>query len=185
MTLPFTAGRQWPDEHFEELRRQHIAGLSASQIAKALNAKFLSTYSRCAVIGQIHRNLADTDRVRAPSAPKRTVTVTPRDQARAFGPTKVPPTIKIAGNGALYEPAEAMAPRYAARADAFAPLPGAHPKPWIERGFGECCWPVSDDGALSCCEPVFSGSWCVAHDARGHLRTSSTGDLLRSVRRVA
>lgn len=32
---------------------------------------------------------------------------------------------------------------------------GSRPRPWMERGFGQCAWPVSGDGAavLSCCAP--------------------------------
>jgi GcrA cell cycle regulator len=196
MTLPFANGRQWPDEHFEDLKRHHIAGLSAAQIAKVLNTKFRTAYSRCAVIGQIHRNMTPAERLQRPSAPerlppasKRFATLSPRPQARAFGPTKVPP-IKIAGIGAIYEAADPLAPRYAAGAKAFSPLPGLTPVPFLERHGRQCRWPVGGEGAdMACCggrapdgEPYCATHTKMAEPPDTKKRTSAN-ELARSLRR--
>lgn len=40
-------------------------------------------------------------------------------------------------------------------------------RPWLEREFGQCAFPVCGDGAdvWSCCGPVTSGSYCDGHKA--------------------
>lgn len=50
-----------------------------------------------------------------------------------------------------------------------APVSLLHAKPWTERQFGECTWPVSGEGAdlHSCCAKVFKRNWCRAHFLRG------------------
>lgn len=49
-----------------------------------------------------------------------------------------------------------------------APLAAVNPKPWVERAFGECCYPVSGEGAdtLSCCNPApktAAWNYCPTH----------------------
>jgi hypothetical protein len=37
--------------------------------------------------------------------------------------------------------------------------PASQPKPWVERAWGECAFPVdSADGILSCCGPIPEGA---------------------------
>jgi GcrA cell cycle regulator len=56
----------WPPEHSQALREYHAKGMSYSQIARALNARFATEYSRSAVLGRAKRmGLADTDQRRA------------------------------------------------------------------------------------------------------------------------
>lgn len=172
MTLPFTSGRQWPEAHFEELKRHRIEGLSAAENAKLLNAKFGTAYTRCAVIGMIHRHVSEADRARRPAKPRRIV-LEPRTQARVFGATKVPLYAKDPRTSPLKKKLDAIAavltePVPVAGA-AFSPLPGSTPKPWTERKYGECTWIVGGEGgdALSCCEPVEARGWCKSHLARG------------------
>lgn len=46
------------------------------------------------------------------------------------------------------------------------------PKPWLERGAGECAFPVSGDGeaVMSCCSPSGDATYCAAHTAAMYLR---------------
>jgi GcrA cell cycle regulator len=56
----------WPPEHSQVLREYHAKGMSFSQIAKALNARFATAYTRNAAIGRAKRmGLADIDQKRA------------------------------------------------------------------------------------------------------------------------
>jgi GcrA cell cycle regulator len=63
----------WALEHSGALREHHARGMSSSEIARAINAKFNTHYSRNAVIGRAKRmGLARTDRPRdlTPPAPQ-------------------------------------------------------------------------------------------------------------------
>ena len=56
----------WPPEHSQMLREYHSKGMSYSQIAKALNARFATAYTRSATLGRAKRmGLADIDQMRA------------------------------------------------------------------------------------------------------------------------
>jgi hypothetical protein len=146
------------------------AGKSASEIADTIDGA-----SRQAVIGVLHRaGLRRGIKVNSPK-PR---TAKPRQ-----------PYI-IAGCGAVIEKAAGQAPKSVIRPDAFDPLRGSHPKPWLERAFGECCWPVGGEGAetLSCCLPVEGNGWCAAHLALGTVapkpgRPRTANELARSLRR--
>jgi GcrA cell cycle regulator len=51
----------WPPEHCEALREHHAKGLSYSRIAKAINARFGTCYTRNAALGRAKRmGLADS-----------------------------------------------------------------------------------------------------------------------------
>lgn len=54
-------------------------------------------------------------------------------------------------------------------------------KPWVERKFGECAYPVAGEGAdtLSCCAPT-EGTYCAAHRAIMYLPTKP----IKSIRQV-
>ena len=63
----------WAPEHSGALREHHALGMSSSEIARAVNAKFNTHYSRNAVIGRAKRmGLARIDRPRdlTPPAPQ-------------------------------------------------------------------------------------------------------------------
>ena len=45
----------WPPEHSQALREYHAKGMSYSQIAKALNARFATAYTRSAALGRAKR----------------------------------------------------------------------------------------------------------------------------------
>lgn len=64
------------------------------------------------------------------------------------------------------KPAPPKAPP--AKADLLGPLPGSRPKPWLQRGIGECAFPVGGESfnTLSCCEPVGrrGADYCGPHE---------------------
>lgn len=53
----------------------------------------------------------------------------------------------------------------APRLDRLAPLLGSMPRPWLDRAFGECAFPVEGEGAetRSCCLPVARAGYCAGH----------------------
>ena len=56
----------WPPEHSLALREYHARGMSFSQMAEALNARFATSYTRSAALGRAKRmRLADTDQTQA------------------------------------------------------------------------------------------------------------------------
>lgn len=145
----------WTDARIAELSRLWAAGVSASGIAEALGE-----VSRSAVLGKLHRlNLLGTRK--SASAPQRyRASTTPASPARAAGPfAPTPPR----------DPSDQRLGATASwRAAAFTPLPGSAPRPWLTRGFGECAFPVGEEGRelLSCCAPIKGrDAYCAAHRA--------------------
>jgi GcrA cell cycle regulator len=60
----------WPPEHSQALREYHATSLSYSQIAKALNSRFATAYTRSATLGRAKRmGLADIDQKRTQKTP--------------------------------------------------------------------------------------------------------------------
>lgn len=179
----------WPEEAIEELRRLYVTGLSCSQIAKAMTAKFQHTISRCAVFGKIDRAGLRRDAPRRPSmigvsVPKRAGPVRPKaptaTELRRASDAGVVPLRVAMNNHRIYALPEPL------------PLPplreakiSSEPKVWTERKWNECTWVVGGSGAdsLSCCAPIAKGSWCAAHGAIGFVRPSS--DLADASSRAA
>lgn len=164
--------RTWPDERTEMMRELWDKGLSALQIAKALNAKFHIALTRNAVIGKVHRSglRRSTELRRATNAAS----------GRRSGEVR----------RAKAEAREAQAIlRRASRPPQ--PMPVMHDasfaKPWIERAFGECAYPIAGDGAdvISCCAPT-EATYCAFHAARMYVIPPTTGKaFVRSLRRYA
>jgi len=62
------------------------------------------------------------------------------------------------------EPAKPRPPKVEAVPLAAIESPNA--RPWMEREFGQCAWPLGEAGAImSCCNPVSRGSYCEGHAA--------------------
>lgn len=192
----------WSDDRVETLKRLWIEGLSASQIAKQLGG-----VTRNAVIGKATRmNLGGRE---APSKPVRTIlkptkpaAPTPfRSAASAAVRGPAPPApLKLAGNGMVFEDGdarEAVGPP--ARRDAFQPLKGSTPRPWVEWEVGLCRWPIDSspgdplqgEPTRACCRPVLQEglklpSYCPTHlnTAYGskpeRTATQRAGDLARA-----
>lgn len=59
----------WPPEHSRALRKYHAQGMSYAEIARALNARFATAYTRSAALGRGKRmGLGDDDEKRAQKA---------------------------------------------------------------------------------------------------------------------
>lgn len=60
-------------------------------------------------------------------------------------------------------------------------------KPWLQRGFGECAYPVGGLGAdtLSCCLPVAVKAYCASHAAAMFTPGTTAKELIRATRRAA
>ena len=145
----------WTEARVAELAQLWKDGLSAGQIAVRLGA------TRNAVLGKLKRlKLLGT---RASASPPGRAPNAPRPAGA--------PRLALAGEPPASEPPRA-APSYPeldVPETAFAPLPGAVPRPWLQRDDGECAFPAGGDGAglWSCCAPVKPGSpYCPAHHGR-------------------
>lgn len=168
---------KWNDltkgERLAIVEREWRSGLSARQIAEQFEG-----CTRNAIIGICHRNgltMADKplkSKAEVPRAYKRERRFTRSAKARAQRPNnfagvnaarRAKAELIIVGGGAVMERAEAPASPY--RPKAHGPLPESNPKPWLERAFGECAFPVSGEGAdtLSCCAPSGERTYCKDH----------------------
>lgn len=135
----------WTDERVEVLKTKWAEGHSASQVARMLGG-----VTRNAVIGKVNR-LGLSGRAE-PSGPKR-LPRTPKapkpkrssDTGRAVRVTVLRPEVVVPPPPAVVDAAKA--------------------KPWTERVFGECAFPISGQGAgtLSCCHEANDRGYCVAH----------------------
>lgn len=190
----------WPAERVDRLKALHAQGLSYSQIAEALNTdRNFPAVTRNAISGKLdrlrivrshgsrtvamalsHRNVSSVRRHPKPE-PK------PRAQAKVFGATRVKPALIFAGPGAVMS-AEPKLP-FHGKADAFSPLPGVEPVPFLERTGPRCRWPVggAGDQMLCCGALAHDRSYCQAHHERAHQtdqgKKPSAKELARSLRR--
>lgn len=189
----------WTDELKEKAKALWMEGMSAGEIVQALDRKF----SRNAVIGIITR--AGLQRVHNPSAPGARHLRAPEvkrapsqnnglnaSKRRPVTPAVVKPLI-ISGNNAVHEAPEPREPHVIIPKEAWAPLPGSTPRPWMERGSG-CAWPVDVPGAdiqHSCCRPKKPGhpNYCPEHQRLGVSKCDAGAprgsELVRSLRRYA
>lgn len=181
MSRPTNVNTKWSEDETELLRSLWAGGLSCSQIAIEINRRLRSSYTRNAVIGRACRlKLMGREAPHAPGKPK----------AERRAPPVRAGSIRVAKNNIYTEPTPRPARADAPPVAAFSPLPGSEPKPWTERRFAECAWPVGGDGAdlLACCLPA-DGSWCPGHAARGRQamppRARTANQLARSLRRYA
>lgn len=183
-----------PDLDALAIKLWTVDGFSASQISTRLGG-----ISRNGVIGRLYR-LGYTGKQggarKTASAPARLphlaqVRASPPGKVTVITPPKAP-ALKIAGRGTVFEEAVAQPPRAELRPEAFAPLPGIQPIPFIERR-GRCAWPVGGEGAeMLCCgaKRDGEGSYCGEHRRRGTqaVRPGSPrngNELARSLRRYA
>lgn len=159
----------WTEERTEALMKLWSAGLSASQISKALGG-----VSRNAVIGKVHR-LGLAGRA-TPSKPEHRTYVAPRPRKRA-SPQRPPAIVR-------HPPEPAAAPIDSA--DAPAGLATV-----LTLGAHMCKWPIGDparEGFTFCGKRKSEGSYCVEH-ARIAFQPAQNGkkrnasELARSLRR--
>lgn len=164
MNLPFSLGPQWPPAHFEDLKRHYRAGKTSSQIARALNATFGTSYSRNAVIGMIHRHIPEDERFQRPAAPPKA----PRTVQRR------PAILRMA----TIKPASASRPLPPTpKVETRAPV---EPRPWLTRKWNECAYPVIGEGAdtYSCCAPTDGvRNYCTAHWKLTHTKAATPAQI--------
>jgi GcrA cell cycle regulator len=154
----------WTAENIEKLVSWWNAGQSANEIAQNWD----NAVSRNAVIGKIHR-------LRKAGVELRSAANFPRLATRPPAKPKREPRMRLP-------------PQYPIQPVKTITLQVVPPtaKPWTQRRFDECSWPISGEGAdlIACCQPV-QNRWCAEHDAIGSvpLKTSAK-ELARSVRKV-
>jgi GcrA cell cycle regulator len=171
----------WTPENDEKLKALYYRGLSASQIARELQA-----VSRNAVIGRLHRIGLKRG---GPSHPGAKARGTPRGAPRK-GAGRLAAVRQLTSQPVPEREAKpkAGASSWPIRTEPvvivepFAALPGSSPRPWTERTADQCNWPVGD--GMSCCEPVHAAGWCEAHHSKGRVPlTPKQRSLARSLRR--
>ena len=176
----------------ERLKVHHAAGLSCSQIARALNTEFRGApfVSRNGVIGRLAR-LGLTHRAR-PTHPKRVAPPTPLIASQRFRGSSLPPTPTpskaerarlVSEAASAGQPSPAFSPPRPAD-----PTIAVAPRHWETRRFSECAFPVGGEGAdtLSCCNPTCGETYCVLHRrAMFSPGRSSARELIHAARRYA
>lgn len=99
MTRPLLTSPRWDDETRERLRLHVAEGLTSSEISRRMSDHYGVSYSRNAIMGQIHRLKlklhgavigADGERIRRPITP-RSVKVAPPKPAKAPPPEEPAP----------------------------------------------------------------------------------------------
>lgn len=144
----------WSAANIEILTKGVEAGDTYSAIAKRIGFPCTrnSAIGKACRMGIVRSTLDGPSRRSA--IPKSRVT---NNNPRAFGLVAV---IQARANRSPDKPLPASK----------APLAAINPKPWAQRQFGECCFPVGGEGAdtMSCCNPApKSSAWnyCPAHMA--------------------
>lgn len=159
-----TIGPGWTDKRVADLKKLWLEGRSAAEVAKALSAGSggAAPLTRNAVLGKIHRiGLSRPDRARA-TGDGSTAAERAANRREATNRAKAAVVRKMNA-----EPAKPRPPKVEAVPLAAIESPNA--RPWMEREFGQCAWPLGEAGAImSCCNPVTRGSWCEGHAAVGY-----------------
>lgn len=180
----------WTDDRTETAKRLHREGYSATQIAKQLGG-----LTRNAVIGKLTRlGLSRRDSPREPSKsavhPVRIVASKPTPEQGGSTPLAArAKRLIVIVERAAPEPGEPRHPRHDADLSLF---DGPGGRPWTERRFGECAWPVGGDGAdvRSCCAPVAvdamgepASAYCGPHHRAGHAAQTTTARADKNARK--
>jgi hypothetical protein len=125
------------------------AGKTGEEIAKQLSVK----RTRSAVLGYVHRLRVAGQSFTRKTTPKgqRLRDKGERRQARSMRVAAPPRPPKLRKEPRVPPP----------------PVDASNAKPWTERTFGECAFPISGEGAdmLSCCTPTGGKTYCRAHHA--------------------
>jgi GcrA cell cycle regulator len=191
----------WPEEQFEYLKAVWSEGVSGSEAAKLINAKFRTTYTRNAVIGKVHRSdlpKRQSDirlvRVRVEAAYRAKLPKPPRQKvtralmtAQIGGPVRSNPVELKVSNAQLNAEVRAAPPVEVVRRErAFAPISGCAPVPF---GRGGCKWPVGEDSdGMLCCGRPRDGAkpYCASHAAAAFVKPATKpNEFIRSLRRWA
>jgi GcrA cell cycle regulator len=150
-------GATWTEDRIAELRKLWAEGVSAGGIARTLG----EDVSRSAVLGKLQR--LGLLKSRKPAA-----------APRHFGDQPDDGTEKLAAAFRLQRPRHPRSepPPAPWKAEAFEPLAGTTPRPWLTRCEWECAFPVdgvrgeAGSETLACCAIRRPGSaYCARHHA--------------------
>lgn len=184
------------EEHIDALKALHKQGLSASQIAFAINRQFRdASYTRNGIVGKAHRLGLGPIGGGAASAPVasgvRKRASVKAAKAAAPKPLAPPKVIDLAAASAVREDA-AAAPTPQELTRAFVPMEGRDPVALLDLGAGMCRWPVGEAAGIAtfCGGPVGSGPYCTGHAVRARQALKpgaarSGNELMRQLRRYA
>lgn len=163
----------WTDERVEDLKRLWADGLSASIIAKQLGGT-----TRNAVLGKVWRlGIAGRD-LPSPAMRVRTGAAAKSPRAREdhvwreggkpkTAKAKKAPKPRLNNLVGVNTARRARSPQGSEAVELPRLLVDASfARPWIERGPGQCAYPISGEGAdtFSCCAPT-AATYCKAHAA--------------------
>lgn len=136
----------WTEERTNDLIKRWDSGESAGEICNRFRC------TRSAVIGKIHR-LRQQGRITRVDAPRTPGDGVSSNKARA----------RVKRERRTQAPTLRAVPR-PPRAEPRPPRPAidySNAKPWTERRFGECAFPIgSGADALSCCAPTGGATYC-------------------------
>ena len=155
----------WPKEAIADLRRLHAAGDSAAQISREINRVYAADVTRNSVIGKLHRlGIVRSDEARKAAVKAGGNMQTGKAPAFRNGFKRPKLKLVIAGKGAVLVVPEAHASKLPPPREIDISV-ASEPKPWLERRFGECAWPVDGVGAdvRSCCNPTGGQTYCATH----------------------
>ena len=147
LTIELTESDTWPVEKVEALRDLWAKGIKKSDIAVQLNV------SPHAITGKVYRMKFQRDEVR-----ERKISFRPAKQQTKPTPKTVAPI----------EPPRSKAPT---PRKALPEIPTPNAKPWLQRGGGECCFPVGQPERpslqMACCNKTPAGKpYCAPHQGQ-------------------
>lgn len=156
---------EWSPEEVAYVSKLWLEGKSASECAAFVKQSFGTTRTRNAIIGRIHREGLSR-------SGGRTAVV---NRAGQIARVKKPKPVRVA------RVARPVAPK---PVKLIADVSNA--RPWLERTFGQCAFPLGEKGAVqSCCAPT-EETYCVAHrQIMGGKRIPWSSKDLRRIERLA
>lgn len=159
-----TAVTPWTEDRVETLTTLWNEGMAASQIALKLGQT-----TRSAVLGKLGRmgllgtRPVETGRINYRQAMRAHATI-PREPRPARPPRPRAPREHPQASGIARRARTKPGRDYANAAPVV--IDASNAKPWTERVFGECAYPISGEMAetLSCCQPT-DKTYCPGHAA--------------------
>lgn len=151
---------EWSAEQTEKLCALWESGESASSVARQLNV------TRNAVIGKVHR-LRNAGHEFKRKKMDKAATVAASHAARAVARIRAPKKSREGSPNLAHRLVKLVEPKV----KTFTPpapvvIDASCAKPWTERAFGECAYPIGGEGAdtVSCCAITKAGSsYCAGH----------------------
>lgn len=172
---------KWTPERADKAKELYLGGMSATEIAKLFGG-----LSRSAVLGKLHRlgvvrkadeNYRQTMRFHAAM---RAAADLERQKRKAERQAKAEAKKRLSEERQAARLIKISEKRNEWKEDPMPVRVECSPRPWTERKFGECAFPVEGEGAdtKSCCNEVYKeGQYC-----RGHFRVMFTPAPKREVK---